>query len=171
MRILAAAPVIREMVLYVRRWPIGRLSSDPAADAFFQALAHVIAQSLDQEAPLCLPASQDPLVAAAMHFTSTHLAEVTLSDVCAAVGTSERSLRRAFLAETGIPWRQYLLQSRLLQAIALLAQPGPTVLAIATDVGFQSLSGFTRAFRRYSGETPLSYRRRVMSSPRTAPET
>jgi AraC-like DNA-binding protein len=163
-RILAVAPVIREMILYARRWPVGRQASDPAADAFFQALGHVIAQSLDQEAPLWLPAAADPLVAAAIEFTGAHLTTVTLRDVCAAVGTSERSLRRAFLADTGLSWRQYLLQRRLLKAMAMLAEPGPTVLAVATAVGFDSLSGFTRAFRRYSGETPQAYRRRITTA-------
>lgn len=128
----------------------------------------MLAQSLDQELPLRLPTSKDPLVAAAMDFTGTHLAEVTLADVCTAVGTSERSLRRAFLANTGLSWREYLLHSRLLRAMALLALPGPTVLAIATGVGFQSLSGFTRAFRRYTGETPLGYRQRVLPARETA---
>jgi len=161
-RILAVAPVVREMILHARRWPISRPASDPAADAFFQALGHVITESLDQEAPLYLPTSQDPLVRAAMEFTLAHLAEVTLRGLCAAVATSERSLRRAFHAETGMAWRQYLLQARLLRAMAMLSLAGPNVLEIATSVGFQSLSGFTRAFRRYTGETPLAYRRRVM---------
>ncbi len=160
-RILAVAPVVREMILYARRWPIGRPASDPAADAFFQALAHVITESLDDETPLCLPVAQDPLVSAATRFTLDHLQDATLRRVCAAVGTSERSLRRAFQADTGMPWRQYLLESRLLRAMALLAQPGPNVLTIATAVGFQSMSGFARAFRRYTGETPLGYRKRV----------
>jgi len=163
-RVLAVAPVLREMVLHARRWPIRRAASDPGADAFFGALAHVIAESLDQEAPLSLPASSDPLVAAAMRVTLDSLAVATLADVCAAVNASERTLRRAFLAQAGMPWRQYLLRARLLRAMALLSQPGPTVLAIAMDVGFESVSGFSRAFRRLTGETPLSYRHRVTAA-------
>jgi AraC-like DNA-binding protein len=58
-------------------------------------------------------------------------------------------------------WRRYLLVSRLLRAMALLAEPGTTVLRVATDVGFDSVSAFTRAFRRYTGETPTAYRRRI----------
>jgi len=37
-RVLPAAPVIREMILHARRWPIDRNTSDPVADAFFGAL-------------------------------------------------------------------------------------------------------------------------------------
>src|SRR5262249_27095489 len=157
-------PVIREMVLYARRWPIQREAGDPAADAFFAALAHVIADSLGHEAPLSLPTSGDPLVATAMRVTLASLAGVTLADGWAAVAVSQRTPRRACEAQAGMPWRQYLLQARLLRAMALLSQPGPTVLAIATDVGFESLSGFTRAFRRLTGESPLAYRQRVLRS-------
>jgi len=58
-------------------------------------------------------------------------------------------------------WRRYLLESRLLRAMALLVEPGRTVMDVATDVGFDSVSAFTRAFGRYTGETPTAYRRRI----------
>ena len=162
-RVLAAAPVIREMIRYATRWPIGRIATDPMADGFFEALAYLVVEWLDQETPLCLPTTRDPLISAVMDYTAEHLAEVSLRDVCAAVGTSERSLRRAFLATTGMTWRQYLLESRLLAAMAMLAEDNRNVLTIALAVGFQSVSAFTRAFGRYTGETPAMYRRRIRS--------
>jgi AraC-like DNA-binding protein len=160
-RILAAAPVLREMIRYARRWPINRTAPDPVAEAFFDALALLVVEWLDDETPLCLPTTGDPVVAAAMQYTDTHLADVTLRDVCAAVGTSERSLRRAFVNATGMSWRQYLQESRLLKAMALLAEGDHSTLTIALSVGFDSVSAFTRAFHRYAGETPRSYRRRT----------
>jgi AraC-like DNA-binding protein len=163
-RILAAAPVIREMIVYGVRWPINRPASDPVADAFFEALAQLTHDWLDHETPLCLPTSTDPVVAAVMAHTNAHLDEVTARHVCRAVGVSERTLRRAFSAATGMTWRQYLLESRLLRAMALLAETGPTVLDVATSVGFDSVSAFTRAFGRYTGETPTAYRRRVTAA-------
>jgi AraC-like DNA-binding protein len=163
-RILAAAPVIREMILYAVRWPIGRPASDPGADAFFEALAHLTRDWLDRETPLSLPTSNDPVVAAVMAYTNAHLDHVGARDVCRAVGVSERTLRRNFAAATGMTWRQYLLQSRLLRAMAALAEPEPTVMDVATSVGFDSVSAFTRAFGRYCAETPTAYRRRVTAS-------
>ena len=163
-RVLAVAPVIREMLLHARPWPIDRPSTTPAIDRFFAVLADLIVASLDQEEILCLPTSRHPLVSSAIQFTTDHQGEaITLRDLCLAIGTSPRSLRRAFATETGMSWRQYLLQSRLLRAMALLAQPQPNVLAVGMTVGFDSISGFTRAFRRYTGETPLAYRQRVLS--------
>jgi transcriptional regulator GlxA family with amidase domain len=150
------------MLLQARRWPIDRPSSSAVADRFFDALADLIVESLDQKELLWLPTSQHHLVGPAIRFTTDHQAQrITLDEVCNAIGASQRSLRRAFVNETGMPWRQYLLQSRLLEAMALLAQPQPNVLAVAVAVGFDSVSGFTRAFRRFTGETPLAYRQRV----------
>ena len=93
-RILAAAPVIREMIRYAHRWPFSRTLSDPLADSFFDVLGRLVIEWFEHEMPLCLPTTSDPLVAAAMDFTNQHLADVSLADVCAAVGASERSLRR-----------------------------------------------------------------------------
>jgi AraC-like DNA-binding protein len=163
-RVLAAAPVIREMIVYGVRWPITRPLSDPVADAFFDALAKLALDWLEHETPLCLPTSTDPATAAVMAYTNEHLADVTATDVCHAVGMSARTLRRRFPATTSMTWRQYVLHSRLLRAMARLAEPGPTVLDVATSVGFGSVSAFTRAFRRYCGETPTAYRRRATAS-------
>lgn len=164
-RVLAVPPVLREMVLYARRWPIDHPRTDePMADAFLEVLARLVLESVGDPALLRLPTSRDPLVAAAIRVTDQRLAGVSLREVCAAVGTSERTLRRAFPAEIGLTWQEYLRQARLLRATALLAQPSPNVLAVGTAVGFASPSGFTRAFRRYTGETPYAYHRRVTGS-------
>ena len=40
-----------------------------------------------------------------MAHTQAHLADVSAKDVCAAAGVSERSLRRQFLAATGMSWQ------------------------------------------------------------------
>jgi hypothetical protein len=107
-RVPAAAPVIREMLRYVRRWPVTRTTSDPMADAFFDALAYLVVEWLDYETPLSLPTTRHPLVGAAMDYTNAHLADVDLGEMCAAIGTSERSLRRALVDAAGMSWRQYL---------------------------------------------------------------
>lgn len=162
-RILAATPLIREMIVHAARWPIARPVSDQVADAFFDALALLVVDWLAYEMPLCLPTSNDPTLRAVMDYTSAHLADVTIAAACAAAGISERSLRRQFGAATGMTWRQYLLQSRLMRAMARLTEPGRTVIDVATEIGFDSVSAFTRAFVRFTSETPTAYRRRVTS--------
>jgi AraC-like DNA-binding protein len=160
-RILAVSPLLREMLLYALRWPIDRAAGDTVSDSFFLTLANLVSEALDHEAPLSLPTSEDPVVAAAMAYTKDHLQSVSLDEVCRAVAVSERTLRRQFQSEVGLSWRTYLLHARMLRAMALLAAPGQSVQQTASAVGFDSMGSFTRAFAQFCGETPSSYRRRV----------
>ena len=160
-RILAVDPLLREMLARSTRWPVARVDDDPVADRFFRTLADVVAEALHNEAPLRLPSSPHPVVAAAMAHTRAHLDTATAGSVSAAVNVSERTLRRLFHDEVHLSWRAYLQQARLLRAMSLLAVEHMTVLEVATAVGFDSVSAFNRAFLQRAGETPSSYRRRV----------
>jgi AraC-like DNA-binding protein/quercetin dioxygenase-like cupin family protein len=163
-RILAVSTLVREMMIYATRWPIGRAQGDLVSDTFFTTLGHLVTEALDQEAPLSLPNSTDPIIAAATAYTKEHLDSVTATEVSRAVAVSERTLRRQFSAVLGLSWREYLLQARLLRAMALLASPGPSVREVATAVGFESVSSFARAFAQFCGDSPSTYRRRVARS-------
>jgi AraC-like DNA-binding protein len=159
-RIVVVSPLIRQMMIYALRWPIGRPNSDPVSDGFFQTLGHLVFEALDHEAPLSLPTAEHPTVAAAMDYTKAHLSSVTAADVSRAVAVSERTLRRQFDTAAGMSWRTYLLHARMLRAMALLVSPGQSVQKTARTVGFDSVSAFTRAFTRFCGQTPSSYRQR-----------
>lgn len=163
-RIIAVSPLIREMMIYALRWPIdrgqGSAEDDKVSDGFFRTLAHLVTEALDHEAPLSLPTCEHPIVAAAMAYTKEHLDSVTAEDVSRAVSVSERTLRRMFQDNIGLSWRTYLLNARMMRAMALLTSPEQSVQATATAVGFDSLSAFTRCFTQFSGETPSAYRRR-----------
>jgi AraC-like DNA-binding protein len=89
------------------------------------------------------------------------LADRVAEDVSRAVSVSERTLRRLFQDTLGLPWRTYLLQARMMRAMALLAAPGQSVQTTSSAVGFESLSSFTRCFTQFCSETPSAYRRRV----------
>jgi AraC-like DNA-binding protein len=87
-----------------------------------------------------------------------------VAEVCSAVGLSERTLRRRALEHLDMTWQDYVVQSRLLRAAALLAEGGTSVLDVAADVGYESQSSFARAFRRWMGETPTAYRQRMRAA-------
>ena len=140
----------------------GPAHDDVVSDAFFRTLADLVVDALNHEAPLSLPTSEHPIVAAAMTFTKDHLQSVTSEQVSRAVAVSDRTLRRLFHDELGLSWRTYVLHARMLRAMALLASPGRTVQETSTAVGFDSMSSFTRAFTQFSGETPSTYRKRLV---------
>ncbi|CUU58558.1 AraC-type DNA-binding protein [Parafrankia irregularis] len=168
-RIIAVPPLIREMMIYALRWPIARAGDDPVAQGFFRTLGHLVAEALDHEAPLSLPTTSDPVVAAAIAYTQTHLDSASVGAVSRAVGVSERTLRRQFQATLGMSWRHYVLQARLLRSMALLANPDLSVLEVSTAVGFENPSAFARAFAQHCGEKPSSYRRRAGAPPADGP--
>lgn len=79
------------------------------------------------------------------------------------LGMSERSLIRKFQANTGLSFRQWRRQARLLGALERL-ETGEPVTTVAFAVGYESVSAFIATFREAFGETPRRYRlRRVLS--------
>ena len=80
----------------------------------------------------------------------------TLADWGHKVGASERTLARAFLAETGISFGRWRTLLRLQAALPALAS-GEPVGNVARHVGYESASSFVAAFRRETGQTPASF--------------
>jgi hypothetical protein len=62
-------PLIREMMIDALWWPIdrgpGSAHDEGVSDGFFRTLAELVSEALDHEAPLSLPTSENPIVAAA----------------------------------------------------------------------------------------------------------
>jgi AraC-like DNA-binding protein len=94
------------------------------------------------------------------------LCELVLGDLCrtdsiarlgAAVGLSERSVIRRFSSETGMSFRQWHNQARLLKAFELLEQ-GQSLTKVALEVGYSSPSAFGKMFRRILGRAPTAMR-------------
>jgi AraC-like DNA-binding protein len=108
-------------------------------------------------APLHLPEPADPRL---MRITSALREQPgdsrTLTAWAAEAGASTRTLSRLFLAETGMTFRQWQRQARLLAALVRLAQ-GTPVTSLAFDLGYESPSAFISAFRRALGKTPRRY--------------
>lgn len=87
---------------------------------------------------------------------------------------SARSLRRAFVADTGVTFEQWRLSCRLSASVELLAA-GYDVDQVATRVGFASRNGLTRAFKQRFGTTPREFskgmqRQTVTGGPSTLSE-
>jgi len=69
---------------------------------------------------------------------------------------SERNLIRRFRDETGMTFRQWRRQARMLSALEMLAH-GDAVSHVAYRCGFDSVSAFVAAFRLLYGTTPGRY--------------
>lgn len=80
----------------------------------------------------------------------------SLEELARAVRSSQRTLLRLFLAETGMTFAQWRAHARLQASIALLAE-GQPVARVAHQVGYATASAFVAAFRRVTGHTPAAY--------------
>ncbi len=83
--------------------------------------------------------------------------DVTIGEICAATGTSWRTLDRAFLERFGIGPKAYLQRVRLCGARTQLAvSPRGTLLVsdIANKWGFWHMGQFARDYRKVYGELP-----------------
>ena len=72
------------------------------------------------------------------------------------VGASKRTLGRLFTAQTGMSFRAWRQQRRVLRAIELLAT-GESVTNIGLELGYDNTSAFIAMFRRCLGTTPARY--------------
>ena len=78
----------------------------------------------------------------------------------AVAGMSERTFSRRFVQGTGFSFSAWRQRARLVQSLGMLAEGHP-VANIALDLGYATASGFIAVFRRATGETPVSYRRKL----------
>jgi len=88
----------------------------------------------------------------------------TLAEWGREVGASERTLARAFAAETRIPFGRWRTMLRLQAALPRLAA-GESVGRVAHRVGYETASAFVAAFRRETGVTPAAYFTRGKTPP------
>ena len=59
----------------------------------------------------------------------------------------------------GTSFIEYLNEYRLTMASRLLVSSDSSILAIASEVGFDNLSYFNRSFKKRFGQTPREYRK------------
>jgi AraC-like DNA-binding protein len=86
----------------------------------------------------------------------------TLDELAREAGTSRSVLSERFQQLVGVSTIQYLTQWRMVLAANLLSRTNASLTRIAEDVGYQTDTAFSRAFRREYGEPPASWRRSRM---------
>lgn len=87
----------------------------------------------------------------------------SLSEVASLRGVSERTLKRR-LAEHGATFQQLLDDVRRDRAVELLTEGRKSVEAIAAALGYSDTANFRRAFRRWVGVNPATFRAALRSS-------
>lgn len=84
----------------------------------------------------------------------------SLEDVARSLRISTRSIKRK-LAERGTTFSEIRDDLRRQRALLLLDNRELSIGDVAARLGYSELPNFTRAFRKWTGKTPLAYRERV----------
>lgn len=159
MRVFAMSELARQMTARAMRW--GDSSSpDDVKARFYRALADVVVELSLEQQNSWLPRARSRNVQAAIDYAIAHLdRDVPLSELAQVAVLSERTLSRRFKDELGLGWADFRNRARMIGAMDLLADKATQVTEVAFTVGFDSTSSFIRAFQRFTGQTPNSYRR------------
>lgn len=158
-RPVAAGPLLAEMITYLE---------GESLDARRRARAEALLVDLLEPVPLATIEVRLPLDERAREVAQA-LADNpadkrTLEQWGRQVGASGRTLARAFLADTGVPFGRWRTLLRLQAALPALAA-AEAVGNIARHVGYDTTSAFVAAFRRETGLTPSSYFQVSCSAP------
>ncbi|HKJ00346.1 MAG TPA: helix-turn-helix transcriptional regulator [bacterium] len=152
--VVTVSPLLRELIAEAMHLPAEYDEAGPAG--------RLVAVLLDQfralpVAPLHLPLPADERlqrIAAALRAEPGD--NRTLAAWGRLVGASPRTLARGFLRETGLTFRAWRQQVRLLEALERLAA-GEAVTAVALELGYETPSAFVAMFRRALGTSPGRY--------------
>jgi AraC-like DNA-binding protein len=97
-----------------------------------------------------------------------HLSEnCTLHDAAQIACLEEKYFSAFFHDKTGICFSHWLARLRIEKAKEIIKKKHTTITEIASNVGFQDLRSFERAFKRYTGVTPRDFKRSIVTHRRT----
>ena len=102
-------------------------------------------------------------IAAVIDFLNMHYTEsVSLASVAERFGLSASHLSRSFKEETHFGFVEYVNSLRITKACRMLTDKKLSVLEVAMQCGFGSLTQFGRCFRSLTGTNPLDYRKSTL---------
>ncbi len=100
------------------------------------------------------------LIKASITFIRNHYREkIYIRDLASLANMNEQYFCRFFKRAIGRTPTEYINDYRIRKAISLLETTNLPVMSICLDSGFFNLGNFLKIFRRYTGTTPLQYRK------------
>ncbi len=125
----------------------------PGADPLNHPRLLALCEKVAERAPV----ETSPVVKVSSFLQKGQNLALSVSQVAAALGFSERSLRR-HLEQEGTTFRQLTNEIRERRARDLLANTDTPIQIISHDLGFDTHSNFARSFKQWTGTSPSAFR-------------
>jgi AraC-like DNA-binding protein len=108
------------------------------------------------------------LLPAIDHVRQHYAERITIADLARRCAFSETHFMRVFKQRMKMTPYTFVEQVRMFHAIDSLRRTAASVAEIAIDCGFYDPSSFVKRFKRFTGTTPLNYRRQHQDRTRPA---
>jgi len=151
---LKISPMVKEMILHLTTLPAPYNKGDRA-----DLLVKVLLQELTdmEKENLYWPIPNELRLKRLSHKLMEKPSErKSLTDWAKYLAMSDRTLERLVLKETGLTYKQWYQQLRLILAMRFLSE-GMTVQRVSEEVGYQSVNAFINMFKKNLGTTPARY--------------
>lgn len=113
-------------------------------------------QKLDQS-PVNIPYPNHSKLKVIWHlFENNPDTQMSLKELANLANASERTIERLFVKETGMLFSEWRYKFRLIKSLEYLAEQQP-ISEIAYNVGYEHVSSYIAAFRKFFGCTPRQY--------------
>ena len=152
--VIAVSPLLKELILYAASLP----QLYPLKGSEERIMMVILDQIHNMSiTPLELPIPEDDRLKKIYKRLSVMPGDNrTLEDWGKLVGATGRTLARRFRLETGMSFRQFRQQIRILEALRRLGMNEP-VTTVAIELGYDSPSAFISMFKKALGKTPGQY--------------
>lgn len=152
--VVSVPPHLRELILHAVTLP--RLYELNTLEERIMNLILDLVQIL-KITPLALPMPTDARLKKISEALTVNPGDNrTLEDWGKSVGATDRTLARLYRLETGISFRQWRQQMRILESLRRLGRE-EEVSTVALELGYNSPSAFIAMFKKALGKTPGQY--------------
>ena len=108
---------------------------------------------------------RDPIRQAQYYMNDHYREEITLEDIAASVSLSKYYFSRMFEREVGTTPGEFLIQTRLRNAMQMLTHSSAPIDEIAELCGFATTNHFIRSFKSHTNFTPGAFRKHFNDVP------
>lgn len=145
---------------YTKKWDGDIYDIDEIRFPIVAAFKVLLPQISNSPLMLTLPRPNDPRLQKMLSYLKDNLNQnISLNQIAAYLGMSERSLQRLFNADINMTFIQYYTLLRMFKALEFVLEKKHTIGEIALKVGYSSLPTFSNTFFKILGKRPTDYLR------------